>query len=68
MMLRLTKEDEKRIEMGMEAAFTLLEDIADHPEKYKDIPTQTQFFPISIKKKDKEFLFLGIKPEPIPII
>ena len=64
-MLRLTKEDEKRVEMGIEAVFTLLEDIAYHPEKYKDIPTETQFFPISVKKKDKEFLFLGIKPTPL---
>jgi len=61
--LKLTKEDEKRIEMGMEAAFTLLEDIAEHPEKYQNIPSETQFFPVSIKKKDTEFLFLGVKPK-----
>jgi|GEM_PF-2202315 len=64
-MLRLTKEDEKKIEMGMEAVFTLLEDIADHPKKYRDIPAETQFFPISVKKKGKEFLFMGVKPKPM---
>jgi len=65
-MLKLTKDDEKRIELGMEAAFTLLEDIAEHPDKYKEIPSETHFFPVSVKKKDKEFLFLGVKPRPFP--
>ncbi len=65
-MMRLNKNEQKQIDMGIEITFMHIKDILKHPEKLDKIPDGAQFFPVYLKEKNKTAALVGVKPTAIP--
>ncbi len=66
-MMKLKKNEQKQVDIGMEITFMHIRDILKHPEKLDNIPDGAQFFPVYIKEKGKTAALVGIKPIAIPV-
>ena len=62
-MKTLTDEELNMVEAGIEIAFMQIKEIIDHPEMIQDIPDQSHFFHVYLKREGQEALLLGVRPK-----
>ncbi len=61
-MLKLSKKEIEQIDRGLEITFLHIEEVLKNPKILETYPETMTFFPVYIKRKDKEALLIGVRP------
>jgi len=59
--MKLTKEEEEEIDVGLEIAFMHLREIIKNPKILEKYPKTTRFFPVYLKDGKREAILLGVR-------
>jgi hypothetical protein len=61
--MKLSEDEEKMIDAGLEIAFMHLREIIKDPKRLEKYTNSSRFFPVYLKDGKREALLLGVKPK-----